>query len=53
LYIWTSFARDFRRTEYFKKIIKDSNILEYWQKRGFPDHCAPVGKDDFECEEIT
>ena len=22
----------------------------YWRARGWPDHCHPVGTDDFACE---
>lgn len=53
LYIWSWFAKDFRQTPYFKRIVKDSHILAYWQARGFPAHCRPVGDDDFSCDDLT
>jgi hypothetical protein len=30
-------------------MIREMGIYEYWQARGFPPHCKPVGDDDFEC----
>ena len=53
LYMWLPQAADFRRTSFFKKMVRESRILEYWQARGFPGHCRAVGVDDFECDEIT
>jgi len=53
LYIWSPFAEEFRQTPYFKQIVRKSRILTYWQERGFPQHCRPVGNEDFECDEIT
>jgi hypothetical protein len=51
--MWSWFAREFRKSAYFKRIVKEAHILEYWHERGFPDQCRPVGDDDFECDEIT
>lgn len=53
LYIWLPQAADFRKTRFFKSMLEDSGILQYWREREFPDHCRPVGNDDFECDEIT
>ena len=53
MYMWLPQAADFRRSGYFKKMIRESRILEYWQERGFPEHCRAIGDDDFECDEIT
>ena len=52
LYIWLPEAEEFRRSVYFKQIIRESGILAYWQQRGFPSHCRAAGDDDFECDEI-
>ncbi|MEJ2275429.1 MAG: hypothetical protein P8Y01_12785 [Woeseiaceae bacterium] len=52
LYIWSPPAEEFRQTDYFNRFVKDAHFLAYWQERGFPDHCRPVGKDDFECDEL-
>jgi len=47
--IWTQDAAEFRQTEYFQTLVRESGILALWQERGFPAHCQPVGKDDFRC----
>ncbi len=47
---WTPYYQPFRRSEVFKEIIRNRNLLTYWQKNGFPDLCRPVGKDDFVCD---
>ncbi|MCJ7590403.1 MAG: hypothetical protein MUO51_03530 [Woeseiaceae bacterium] len=46
---WHPDAEEFRRTPYFKKVIRESGVYEYWQARGFPPQCKAVGEDDFEC----
>ncbi|WP_421724680.1 hypothetical protein [Bauldia sp.] len=33
----------------FKSIIRDMGLVTYWQERGWPDQCRPVGEDDFTC----
>ncbi len=53
LYVWSPYAKEFRQSPYFKKIVKASHLLQYWQTRGFPDHCRPVGDDDFACDDLT
>jgi len=50
LYLWLPSAADFRKTAAFKKMVRDSGLLEYWQAREYPDQCRPVGDDDFECD---
>lgn len=46
---WLPDAAEFRRTPYFKKVIRESGVFELWQSRGFPPQCKPIGEDDFEC----
>jgi hypothetical protein len=46
-------AAGFRKTRFFKAMVKETGVLRYWRERGFPRHCRPVGEDDFECDEIT
>lgn len=36
-------------SEVWKQSVRDSNLLELWQARGFPYFCEPRGEDDFEC----
>jgi TolB-like protein/Flp pilus assembly protein TadD len=47
--LWHPDGDEFRTTPQFKTIIRQNGVFEYWQARGFPPHCKPVGDDDFEC----
>jgi adenylate cyclase len=33
----------------WKEQVRKDGVLALWQANGFPDHCKPMGKDDFEC----
>ena len=46
---WHPDGDEYRRTPQFKAAIKELGILKFWQARGFPPQCKPVGDDDFEC----
>jgi tetratricopeptide (TPR) repeat protein len=39
-----------RNTERFKKIVRDTGVVDYWRAKGWPEFCRPVGADDFVCE---
>ncbi|MCH7822574.1 MAG: hypothetical protein IIA07_11195 [Proteobacteria bacterium] len=52
-YTWLPDARDFRATPLFKKMFRENGVLAYWQDRGFPDFCRPLGDDDFECDQLN
>jgi TolB-like protein/tetratricopeptide (TPR) repeat protein len=39
-----------RKTEQFKKLVREAGLVDYWKARGWPDACHPVGADDFACE---
>jgi TolB-like protein/Tfp pilus assembly protein PilF len=47
--LWHSDGEEFRTTPQFKAIIRQLGVFEYWQARGFPPQCNPVGDNDFEC----
>ncbi len=47
---WKLDAADFRQSAQFDEIVRASGALEYWQARGFPPQCRPVGDDGFECD---
>jgi adenylate cyclase len=47
---WHPEAGELRKLPLFKTIVRESGVLTYWQERGFPPHCKPVGADDFECK---
>jgi tetratricopeptide (TPR) repeat protein len=38
-----------RKTERFKKLVRDLGLVEYWRARGWPAQCHPVGANDFTC----
>ena len=50
--MWHPDGDEFRKTDLFKTVARESGVLDYWQARGFPSHCKPVGKDDFECTAV-
>ena len=40
-----------RKTERFKRLIREAGLVDYWKERGWPDLCHPTtGDDDFACE---
>ncbi len=39
-----------RKTERFKKIMRDVGLVAYWRERGWPSFCRPATGDDFECD---
>jgi hypothetical protein len=47
--MWHPDGDEFRKTDVYDAVVRESGILAYWQARGFPPQCKPVGKDDFEC----
>jgi len=47
--LWHPDGDEFRTTPQFNTIIRELGIYEYWQARGYPPQCKPVGDDDFEC----
>jgi len=47
--LWHPDGDEFRTTPQFKAIIREVGIFKYWQARGFPPQCKPVGDDDFVC----
>jgi len=47
--LWHPDGDECRTTLQLKAIIREVGIFEYWQARGFPPQCKPIGDDDFEC----
>jgi TolB-like protein/Tfp pilus assembly protein PilF len=33
----------------WREQLRKDGVLALWQANGFPEHCKPVGQDDFEC----
>jgi TolB-like protein len=48
-HVWHPEAGELRKLPIFKTITRESGVFAYWQERGFPPQCKPVGDDDFEC----
>ena len=46
---WHPDADELRNMDLGDAIIRESGVLAYWQARGFPPQCKPVGDDDFKC----
>jgi adenylate cyclase len=47
--LWDPVYAPLRKTERFRKFIRDLGLVDYWRARGWPDLCRPAGADDFEC----
>ncbi len=39
-----------RRTDRFKRLMRDLGLVAYWEARGWPAQCHPAGAADFTCE---
>jgi TolB-like protein/tetratricopeptide (TPR) repeat protein len=48
--LWHPTYAAVRKTERFKKIMRDVGLVDYWRERGWPAFCGPVGSDDFKCD---
>ena len=48
-WLWQEENKAYRQSEYFKPMVRELGLLAYWQEKGYPPHCRPVGEDDFEC----
>jgi tetratricopeptide (TPR) repeat protein len=49
--IWLPVMQEVRKLPRFKKLVRDSGLLEYWNEFEWPDrYCRPVGNYDFECD---
>jgi len=48
--IWYPEYAPLRKTERFKRLVRNAGLVDYWRARGWPDLCRPVGADDFACD---
>ncbi len=46
---WAPPYTDIRKTERFKKYVRDAGMVTYWRAKGWPDLCHPTTGDDFAC----
>jgi len=47
---WAPQFRDYRASPDFKDMMQATGYLQYWQAKGFPPQCRPLGGDDFQCD---
>jgi TolB-like protein len=50
-WIWLPQSEEFRKTPYFRDMLRQHGWLDYWEEKGFPPQCRPLGEDDFECDQ--
>jgi TolB-like protein len=48
-YEWVPAYAEVRKTQRFKAYARDSGMVVFWKKYGWPDLCHPTTGDDFEC----
>ncbi len=48
--LWLPDYAGLRKTERFKKFVRDADLVVYWRARGWPNLCRPMGADDFACD---
>jgi len=48
--LWPPSLASVRKTERFKKFVRDAGLVDYWRAKGWPDHCHPTTGDDFACD---
>lgn len=48
-FAWIPLLEDVRSHPEFEDMIRDLGLVAYWREAGWPEHCRPVGADDFEC----
>src|SRR5262249_15411876 len=49
VFTWWPMPSSVRKTERFKRLVRDAGLVDYWKARGWPDLCHPTTSDDFEC----
>ena len=48
-FTWIPILQPVRQHPDFKALMRDLKLVDYWRQSGWPDHCRPVGAEDFEC----
>jgi TolB-like protein/tetratricopeptide (TPR) repeat protein len=49
-WLWHDSYAPVRKTERFKKYIRDIGLEEFFRARGWPAHCRPTSAQDFACD---
>lgn len=50
VYIWRPIWQNVRPEPEFKAFIAETGLPGYWREHGWPEHCRPLGEQDFTCE---
>ena len=48
--LWAPSYVAVRKSDRFKAFVRKAGMVDFWQARGWPDLCRPVGADDFVCD---
>jgi len=48
-FAWTPILEPVRRHAQFKDLMREMKLVDYWRASRWPDHCRPLGTNDFEC----
>jgi TolB-like protein len=49
-WLWHDSYAPVRKTERFKRYIRDIGLEEFFRARGWPPHCRPISAQDFACD---
>ena len=48
-YINYPFLGPLHNSEVYKRLVRKTNLDDFWRENGFPGYCRPIGEDDFVC----
>jgi tetratricopeptide (TPR) repeat protein len=48
-FVWIPLMQPVRAHPKFEDLVRESELPSYWREAGWPEHCRPLGDDDFEC----
>jgi TolB-like protein/Tfp pilus assembly protein PilF len=48
-FTWTPLMQEVRSHPGFKSMLAELGLDDYWRAAGWPEHCRPVGAEDFTC----
>ena len=43
------FLNPLHNSDVYKRLVKKTNLDDFWRENGFPRYCRPIGEDDFAC----
>jgi len=47
--LWDPVYAPLRKTDRFKKFVREYGLVDFWRAKGWPEFCRPTATDDFEC----